>query len=288
MTINMSYSRLDCFMSCRKRYHWSYVERLTPKAKAQALQIGDITHRLLEQADLGKLTSEHIHRLPEIVQGLYDENTAEVSYDVALSAGHLVAGYLDFWQGDEAVKVISPEMSIEHYIPELDVLLYGRLDALGQTQDKSLWRLERKTTSRYNQSFLKGQKSGLQTAIAHYILESINIPIRGTIFDLLIKTNKAGNVSFHRASVPIDRAAITRMIRSLTKAVEVIRKGDFNWPNLSRCFGYNKDCSYKILCDMEDRGDSTARITQAMEDFYIRREERIQVKDTRIDLPTEA
>jgi hypothetical protein len=222
----------------------SYIENLSPKEKAIPLQIGDIVHQLLLKLIINELTPGDLEHLDELVTKLYPENSEEVSLDIAIQAGQLINGYLHKYE-DDPLTFIPGETILETDIG--CCILTGRVDAWARPQDGRLWRVEHKTTGKMDSFYLKGLKGGLQGAIYDFLTEKLfDEPLTGTIYNLLVKTQIP---QYHRAYTKCNKFAIERMLKTVEGVVRDIERGDF-YPS-SLCFGYNKECDFKLLCEYD-------------------------------------
>ena len=257
--IRFSYSKITTWLHCHLRWKYSYIDRLVPKKKGAALQIGDITHKLLDLWNKGELKAEHLRDLESYVQTLYPSNEGEESIDIAREAARLVVGYIRQYE-DDPLKVVSSEVHIQQEMP--DYYLYARVDGLARTADNRLWRLEYKTAKRMDSFYLNGLKASLQGAIYDYVIEeTFKEKLSGTIYSMLIKTNVP---QFPRAFSPVSRPRIARMHETCQGVLRDIQRGDF-YPS-SACFNYGRDCDFKVLCDSDSQENREAFFTLRPQD----------------------
>jgi len=257
--LRLSHTKIMTWQTCHKKYYWTYIEKLTPKAKAQPLQIGDVVHKLHHLWVIGKLTPEIIIDLPKVVTKLYPENTEFESSEVAMWAGILMKGYLDKYSEDDPLEFISSEVHIEVELEH--VVLVMKVDALARPKDQRLWRVEHKTTKRMDSFYLAGLKGGLQAALYDFGIEQMfHEKSSGTIYNLLVKTKVP---DYHRAYAMASRTAIDRALATVEGVYQEIQQGDY-FPS-SWCFSYNSECGYKKLCDFDSE--------QTREAFYTERKE---------------
>lgn len=242
-----SYSQIDTFQRCHKLWYWQYIEGLSPKDKAKPLQIGAMSTILCDLYTQGILTLEHIGNIPEAMKMAFPNATGEELAENASEVARLLQGYVHYWEKED-IKIISPEVELLLELDDYNV--YARLDSLAE--DKlGKWRLERKTTSRMDSGFLAGMYSGLQSAISHWLMEELmpEMNIRGTIFDLIVKTKVA---QYARRPVPMPPWKVDYAKLCVQGVHEDIEAGRF-YPSMD-CTKYNKVCEFSILC----RNDSPA------------------------------
>ena len=242
--LRLSYSRASTFLNCRQAYRWAYIEGLVPKKKAAPLQVGDIVHQLFHLQFEGKLRGEDIQDLDGFVRRLYPENDSSSNLEVALQAASLFSGYLENYQNDPLLQS-SSETHLEVEMP--DFHLYGRIDGLCCTSDMRLWRLERKTSSSMDSSFLSGLKNSLQAGIYDYLLDTVlDEKHWGTIYDILVKTKVP---QYKRNMVRRNLRVEERALKALEGVAQDIKRGDF-YPSCN-CFTYYRECDYLPLCNFD-------------------------------------
>jgi hypothetical protein len=237
-----SYSQLDTYMRCHKKWWWEYKVGLTRKSKAYPLQVGIVTHIILDLYTQDKLLPGHLNSLPDALRELFPDNDPEELDICASECSRLFVGYMNKWGEDTDIKIVSPEMHLKWEGPEFN--LYARMDALAE-DSIGRWRLERKTTSRMDSAFLGGMQRGLQTAIAHFIINKImpEMKVRGSLFDLIAKTKVP---QYSRTMVPIPPWKIDYALQVVQGCHEDIMNERF-YPSLD-CEKYNKECEHAILC----------------------------------------
>lgn len=239
----LSYSGLNIFLHCRRRWAYVYLDQLQPKGqKAYPLQVGDIVHRLLALYHSGALAKERLATLEEWVNELYPNNEEGVSTDVAYEAIRLLRGYFNRFQNDH-LTFIAHEVQLEQDFGEF--ILTGRADALARDKDNTLWRVETKTAARIDSGYLFGLKNGLQNGIYTYLTRKlINNTIKGTIFDLLIKT-KIPN--YLRNRVQYNPHHIETTLETIHGVFADIKRDNFYCSH--NCYTYNRECDFRKLCE---------------------------------------
>jgi hypothetical protein len=238
-------SKVNSFLQCRQKYKWEYIEKLVPKEPNFPLQVGDITHKILHRYHINTLKAEDIANLDELVQIEYADNEKELSTEVAIEAGRLVAGYVEKWRNDP-LRILSSEVLLK--LDMGDYVMVSKIDAIAEkVEDNSIWRLEHKTTARMDSLYLRGLKSGIQGAMYEYLISKVfNDKIQGTIYNILVKTKIP---QFDRTYARTNLATQKRMLSTLQGVAEDI-KADRLYPS-GNCYFYNKPCPYLALCDYD-------------------------------------
>ncbi len=271
--LRLSFSGASTWLSCRQKWYFAYKEQLQGKGTSYPLQIGSVLHDLVHKHYVGELSLEHIQNLDQWVSCQYPNQTKEVSMEIALEAGRLLAGYLRKYEEDP-LEVISSELKIEvsrvEPITGKEYILYGIIDAVCRTQDKRLWRLEHKTASAIDTYYLKGLRSGLQGGIYHYLLnKTMPEPVIGTIYNMFVKTKIP---KYERMPVMMQSLLAERSLKTCDGVARQIFSGDI-FPDAGSCFTYNRDCDYLPLCNVW-KGQWDAYSERIRDSFF-------QVRETR-------
>lgn len=258
----LSYTRVNCFLTCRRKYYFEYIEDLTPKIKSNALVTGDIVHRLLDAYYSNTLSVKDFEGLKTFARAAFPFNDDEDLEDSILQAASLFNLYVNTFEEDKMCEVRSPELHLEKDFG--DFTLYSRLDGLiFYKAYNGVFRLEHKTTSRTTEAYLKGLTQGLQTGIAHWLAqELLDEPLKGSIFNLLIKT-KIPKVE-RSAPILMNQKTVEAAQRTVYGVVEDLKKGNL-YPSM-QCNQYNSLCEFYPICM---QNDSPAK----REELYISRKE---------------
>jgi hypothetical protein len=238
----------------------------TKEEKAYPLQVGDIVHRLLHLWYNGRLVASDIANLEILVAKLYPGNTDQQALDVATDAATLVQGYLSKFGDDDPLTFISTEVHLQ--VEFENYYLYAIIDALARPQDKKLWRVEHKTTAKMDSYYLNGLKGGLQGSIYDYLTEQVmKEEVKGTIYNLLVKTKIP---DYFRTYTSKNRESVKRMLQTVEGVYKEITQGEF-YPS-SRCFSYNRECEYLLLCNNDNEQTRQSFYKPIGEDELKRRE----------------
>ena len=254
----LSNSRITTFLACRQLYKWIYVEKLATKEKSIPLQVGDITHQLLDLFFSHQLTTDIIGQLGPIVGKLYPDNDEHLSADIAYQAAKLFNTFVKK-HNNEKMQIHSPEMHLEKDFGPFS--LYARLDGLLLDENGGVWREEFKTTSRTDSAYLSGLRGGLQTGISIWLLDELfPFRVKGTCFDLLVKKTVSEAL---RSLAPRQRWVVEFSKQTVHGVARSIARGDF-YPSMN-CIRYNRPCEYMVLCQSDTPQNRSAFFTERKE-----------------------
>ena len=241
--LRLSASRCNTYARCPKKYYWTYVQHLQPKdAGTYPLRLGVLVHRLLHQQNIGKINLEALGEYDRVVKKLFPEILSDQeAVSLAKDAVSLFSGYVKEY-ADDPIEVVSSEIHLE--LDRGPYILYARVDQLGRTKDKKLWRVEHKTAARVDNAYLRGLKRGIQAGIADILLgEVITEKVYGTIYNLLVKTKIP---AYYRSPVLTEKN-----LRGMTESMLCHTYTGVNEERFGcsmNCFTYNRECEYLTLC----------------------------------------
>lgn len=142
----VSYSEIDCYRQCPLKHLLAYRNRWTkPKDDSSPLSKGTAWHNIMErhylmlqerQQEFGFPLSEQQQaefRLEvlahQIAEGAFGQVMQEPTELESLMEW-MYLGYLDRWGADPDWEILAVEAKVQDYLPDLNVLLKGRLDLI--------------------------------------------------------------------------------------------------------------------------------------------------------------
>lgn len=270
--IRLSYSKAMIFLSCKFKYNLIYNEGIRLKGKSFALKLGDVVHQMLQEINTGKFIIDHSIEKLNLVElsEKYLKDTSEDSRLAVYEAYNLIKGYQEKYQNSN-YKVVSAEVIMEANFGICN--LYTRLDGITKI-DNDYWRHEYKTAGKVDNEYLKGLKKGLQTGIAHLILNEVTkVKFRGSIFDLIIKTKIP---KYERNPIIIPINLLKRTEKTVIGIITDIKAGNF-YPS-GQCFR----CDFEPLCT----ATSNEQYNDILNNFYTKKEdEKDEIKDNTARIP---
>lgn len=263
--MQVSHSRLTCFLRCRRRYYFSYVEGYRAATKSVGLAAGTAGHAALAvYYTQGKDIEAAIRQAKEL---LLDHPQKADELEQVLRRYFAWAAENDDFEMLEAEK--------EFRIPLGDNVLYGITDGIIRRKDGTLWLAEHKFNKQATTSHLS-----LDRQCSTYLLAWQDIKPRGVLYNVV---RMAGGPTAQREPALRDYTfrsahAIELTRRELICIADDVRRYEelprrqllqASYPNPSgQC---NWDCEFLSVClGLASDGDTSALKTQ----FVKRGEER--------------
>jgi hypothetical protein len=185
-----TYSMWSLFRNCRKAVEWRYLEQLVPLERERALRFGSLIHECLEQwhgrPDLD-LVLDHIDR-----QCANRAQNEEQKRDWLLATA-MMRGYAVRYPSED-FEVVALERTFEGPIvnpatgaASRSFILAGKVDGIIRIGGE-FFILEHKSAAQLNADYLEKLWTDFQiTLYAHYIEQTMQIPITGILYNVLVK-----------------------------------------------------------------------------------------------------
>ena len=185
-----TYSMWSLFRNCRKAVDWRYLQQLVPLQRDRNLHFGSLIHECLQ--------SWHAQRdLPEVLD-LIDRRCINRTQDEDQRrdwhlATAMMKGYAARYPAEE-FEVIALEKAFEGPIvnpstgaASRSFKLAGKVDGIIRIGGE-YFILEHKTASQVDADYLEKLWTDFQITIyAHYIEQTMGVPITGIIYNVLVK-----------------------------------------------------------------------------------------------------
>lgn len=252
------YTRLDTFLTCRRKYYYQMIKHLQPKVTAAPLNFGDAVHQALDAYYINNKNIElAIAKFTEVFIQTEGETLRTRENGITL-----LSNYAKVYKNEPFTLLPGVKPESGFVIPIGDVMWGGRMD-LPVLWDNSLYIMEHKTTSRLTSYY--PIQFDLDNQITSYVIgaeETLRQKCFGCIINalepsipLIRPTIKSKKPEDHYARFPISRSSEVKE-RFKLKLQQVVR--DATWCEENNefycadkkevCFYYNKPCPYKELC----------------------------------------
>jgi hypothetical protein len=190
----LTYSALNTFRNCPRKYKNRYLDNLRPRERAEALSFGSVIHTSIE---LWFRSQDHENRLRDVFLYINDafENRVVDANQMAQwqLATAMMRGYADRYAEEEfEVVEIEKEFVGEIRNPETGrqsqtFRIAGKVDGIVRCHD-GLYLLEHKTASTVDANYLDKLWTDTQIALYCYYLRELGYPIVGVIYNVLLKS----------------------------------------------------------------------------------------------------
>lgn len=190
----LTYSALNTFRNCPRKYKHRYVDNLRPRMKVESLSFGSVIHSAIE---IWYRSVDDANRL-WIVLDFIDRSFPERATDENQQANwHLaraiMTGYASRY-ATEDFAIIEIEKSFTGNIRNPDTgrcsqtfVMAGKADAIVQRSD-GMYLLEHKTAASIDSNYLDKLWTDTQIALYCYYLRELGYPIVGVIYNVLLKS----------------------------------------------------------------------------------------------------
>ena len=192
----LTYSALNAFRNCPRKYKHRYIDHLRPVERPEALAFGSVIHEALEK---WYTLPADTHRLLAILD-LFDEQFPNHHADPQQKAKwHLaramMVGYASHYASED-FEVLAVEKEFEAEIRNPDTgrasrtfTMAGKVDGVVRSlADGELYVLEHKTASTITSDYLDRLWTDTQVALYGFYLRQIGYPVVGVIYNVLLKS----------------------------------------------------------------------------------------------------
>lgn len=190
----LTYSALNTFRNCPRKYKNRYLDNLRPRERAEALSFGSVIHSAIE---LWYRSQEAESRLRDVLTYIDDafENrlvdpNLMVQWHLAMA---MIRGYAKRYAIEE-FEVVEVEKEFVGEIRNPDTgrqsqtfRMAGKVDGIVRCHD-GMYLLEHKTASTVDASYLDKLWTDTQIALYCYYLRELGYPIVGVIYNVLLKS----------------------------------------------------------------------------------------------------
>jgi len=190
----LTFSALNTFRNCARKYKHRYVDQLQPREKAESLSFGSVIHGALER--WYRLASD-AGRLWTALQFL-DEQFPQRDHDpIQKHRWHLaramLVGYAQRYPSED-FEIVEIEKTFTGEIrnpdtgrPSQTFVMAGKADGIVRAGGE-LYLLEHKTAGSVDANYLDKLWTDTQIALYSFYLRQIGYPIVGVLYNVLLKT----------------------------------------------------------------------------------------------------
>jgi len=216
----LTYSALNCFRNCPRKYHLRYVEHLRRPEKPEAQAFGSMVHGALELWHSLAPEAERILPLLEFIDRSYPNREGDPQEKAAWHlARAMMLGYARRYPHEE-FEVVALEKEFEGEIrnpdtgrPSQTFTMAGKVDGIVRVGDE-LYLLEHKTAATLTSDYLDRLWTDTQIALYCHYLRELGFPIVGVIYNILLKARLQQRAGETQAEFEERRAALAAKNKS--------------------------------------------------------------------------
>lgn len=190
----LTYSALNTFRNCPRKYKNRYLDNLRPRERPEALSFGSVIHTAIE---LWYRSQNAESRLNDVLTYINDAFENRVVDSHQMTHWHLatamIRGYAHRYATEE-FEVVEVEKEFVGEIRNPDTgrqsqtfRIAGKVDGIVRCHD-GLYLLEHKTASSIDANYLDKLWTDTQIALYCYYLRELGYPIVGVIYNVLLKS----------------------------------------------------------------------------------------------------
>jgi hypothetical protein len=192
--LTLTYSALNTFRNCPRKYKHRYLDCLRPREKAESLSFGSVVHSAIE---LWYRAVGNSDRLENVLNHVDQQFPARAGDEREKAHWHLaramLMGYAACYESED-FEIVEIEKPFTGEIRNPDTgrcsqtfVMSGKADAIVRRAD-GLYLLEHKTASSVDASYLDKLWTDTQIALYSFYLRQLGYPIVGVIYNVLLKS----------------------------------------------------------------------------------------------------
>lgn len=190
----LTYSALNTFRNCPRKYKNRYLDNLRPRERAEALSFGSVIHTAIELWYRSSNTESRLRDVLAYVDDAFENRLVDSNLMVQWHlATAMIRGYAERY-ATEDFEVVEVEKEFVGEIRNPDTgrqsqtfRIAGKVDGIVRCHD-GLYLLEHKTASTVDASYLDKLWTDTQIALYCYYLRELGYPIVGVIYNVLLKS----------------------------------------------------------------------------------------------------
>ncbi len=190
----LTYSALNTFRNCPRKYKNRYLDNLRPRERAEALSFGSVIHTAIELWYRSSNTESRLRDVLAYIDDAFENRLVDANLMVQWHlATAMIRGYAERY-GTEEFEIVEVEKEFVGEIRNPDTgrqsqtfRIAGKVDGIVRCHD-GLYLLEHKTASTVDASYLDKLWTDTQIALYCYYLRELGYPIVGVIYNVLLKS----------------------------------------------------------------------------------------------------
>ncbi len=222
----LTFSALNTFRNCPRKYKHRYVDFLRPREKAESLSFGSVIHGAIE---VWYRSEADTNRLWTVLDCIDQQFPLRAGDEAQKASWHLAramfTGYATRYASED-FEIVEVEKPFTGEIRNPDTgrasqtfQMAGKVDAIVRRSD-GMYLLEHKTASSIDANYLDKLWTDTQIALYSFHLRQLGYPIVGVIYNVLLKARlqqKAGETEAEYEARRMELAAKNKSGRSTAK-----------------------------------------------------------------------
>jgi RecB family exonuclease len=190
----LTYSALNTFRNCPRKYKNRYLDNLRPRKRAEALSFGSVIHTAIELWYRSQNAESRLRDVLTYIDDAFENRVVDSNQMVQWHlATAMIRGYAERYAIEE-FEVVEVEKEFVGEIRNPDTgrqsqtfRIAGKVDGIVRCHD-GLYLLEHKTASTVDANYLDKLWTDTQIALYCYYLRELGYPIVGVIYNVLLKS----------------------------------------------------------------------------------------------------
>jgi RecB family exonuclease len=190
----LTYSALNTFRNCPRKYKNRYLDNLRPRERPDALSFGSVIHTAIELWYRSQNAETRIRDVLAYIDDAFENRVVDSNQMIQWHlATAMIRGYAERYAAEE-FEVVEVEKEFVGEIRNPDTgrqsqtfRIAGKVDGIVRCHD-GLYLLEHKTASTVDASYLDKLWTDTQIALYCYYLRELGYPIVGVIYNVLLKS----------------------------------------------------------------------------------------------------
>jgi len=190
----LTFSALNTFRNCPRKYKHRYVDHLQPREKPENLSFGSVIHTALEQWYRLIGDENRLWKVLDLIDAQFPQRGSDpVQKDRWHRARAMLVGYATRYPTEE-FEIVEIEKVFHGEIrnpdtsrPSQTFVMAGKADGIVRLEGE-LYLLEHKTAGSIDPNYLDKLWTDTQIALYSYYLRQVGYRIVGVIYNVLLKT----------------------------------------------------------------------------------------------------
>ena len=222
----LTFSALNTFRNCPRKYKHRYIDCLRPRERAESLSFGSVIHGAIELWYRSAADSNRLWTVLDFIDQQFPLRAGDDGQKAAWNlARAMFTGYASRYASEE-FGIVEVELPFIGEIrnpdtgrPSQTFVMAGKADAIVKRSD-GMYLLEHKTASSIDANYLDKLWTDTQIALYSFYLRQLGYPIVGVIYNVLLKSRlkqKAGETEVEYEARRMELAAKNKSGRSTAK-----------------------------------------------------------------------